>query len=172
MQSRSITLTLVVVLGISACPAEDSGGDDAANDDGPADDSGSASNGMTSAGTATASDATEASATDPDTGAASCELTNIIPSPGLEGCFDCMTAMCCMQLQLCDQTQRCIDCLADPLDTEACVDPETFQSYPEYAGFASCQSQLCVPPCGLDGGSTCTAGDCAPECPNYESGCA
>lgn len=168
-------LTLVMVLSVG-CPAEDSDdedtGADAAN---TLDEGGGTSNGTATATTASASDPSNPTTVDPATSegpGATCELTEIVPSPGLESCFECMSAMCCAQLQVCDATQRCLDCLADPLDTEACVDPVTFQSYPEFADMVACQTQLCVPPCGIDGGSSCTPADCAPECSNYGSGCA
>ena len=34
-----------------------------------------------------------------------------------------------------------------------------------------CETDLCTPPCGLDGGSSCSPGDCGASCPNFGSGC-
>lgn len=120
------------------------------------------------------------SSTDRDSGAtptpdvAVCPVTNFTPSPGLEGCFNCMAERCCADLQACDQDPDCVYCtsLEGRLDTsERCVDPSTFSVYPHRKAFGACQTEQCVSPCGATGGTDCTPSNCSPSCLRYSSGC-
>lgn len=105
---------------------------------------------------------------------ATCTVTNFSPSPGLEGCFDCMMEKCCAEVQACDQDPDCVYCtsLEGRLDTtERCVDPSTFSVYPKRKAFGACQTDRCVSPCGAPGGTNCTPSHCTPSCPRHSSGC-
>ena len=107
-------------------------------------------------------------------GSAACPLTTIGPSPGLEGCYDCMLEKCCAEVQACDGDPDCVYCTSaeGQIDSsERCVDPSTFSVYPNRRGFADCQVNQCVSPCGAVGGANCTPQSCTPSCPNYGSGC-
>lgn len=106
-------------------------------------------------------------------GGGTCTTANIVASPGLEGCFQCMQQRCCAELQACDGDDTCVHCssTAGQTDTARCVDGTTFEYYPPSMALARCQTQNCVPPCGVSGGSTCTPGDCAATCSNFSVGC-
>lgn len=100
-----------------------------------------------------------------------CQLTNIT-SATTESCYNCMITSCCPEMQACDQDEDCLFCIENPIDSsERCVDPNTFSVYPNRKNLDTCQTEKCVPPCGADGGSDCTPGDCAWYCPNSGSGC-
>ncbi len=103
-----------------------------------------------------------------------CAVTSFTPSPGLEGCFNCMLERCCDELRACDSDPDCVYCTSaeGQLDTsERCVDPHTFSVYPNRRAFGACQVERCVSPCGAAGGSNCTPSNCAPSCARYSSGC-
>lgn len=103
--------------------------------------------------------------------AAACTLANIT-SATTASCFDCMRERCCAQMQACDKDPDCLYCIENPVDTSArCVDPSTFSVYPNNKNLGTCQSDQCVPPCGVPGGSSCSPSDCPPSCANYKSGC-
>lgn len=100
-----------------------------------------------------------------------CELTHIL-SATTESCYNCMITRCCAQMQACDQDEDCVFCIDNPIDSsERCVDPSTFSVYPNRANLGACQTDECVPPCGADGGSSCSPSDCAWYCANHGSGC-
>ncbi|MBK7197386.1 MAG: hypothetical protein IPH80_33460 [Myxococcales bacterium] len=70
-------------------------------------------------------------------GSAACPLTTIGPSPGLEGCYDCMLEKCCAEVQACDGDPDCVYCTSaeGQIDSsERCVDPSTFSVYPNRRG--------------------------------------
>ncbi len=103
-----------------------------------------------------------------------CQVTNFTPSPGLEGCFNCMLQRCCEEMRACDGDPDCVYCTSaeGQLDTsERCVDPHTFSVYPNRRAFGACQVERCVSPCGAAGGSDCTPSNCASTCARYATGC-
>ena len=101
-----------------------------------------------------------------------CPVTNFAAEPGLESCFACMLTECCAEVQACDSDPDCVFCEDNPIDSsERCVDPRTFTVYPNRRAVADCQTERCVPPCGVDGGSSCTPGDCAASCFNFDRNC-
>ncbi|MBK6463300.1 MAG: hypothetical protein IPF92_20180 [Myxococcales bacterium] len=104
-------------------------------------------------------------------GAAACSLANIT-SATTAGCFDCMRERCCAEMQACDKDPDCLFCIDNPIDTSArCVDPATFSVYPNRKNLGTCQTDKCVPPCGVSGNTRCDPSDCPPSCANYSRGC-
>lgn len=106
-------------------------------------------------------------------GGGSCGTTNLVASPGLEACFQCMQTRCCGLLQACDGDETCVYCssTAGQTDSARCVDSNTFAFYGPSTALATCQSQNCVPPCGIPGGGGCTPSNCPSTCSNFSSGC-
>lgn len=162
---------LAGALALGGCATEDdAGGDAGAGGSGAAGGSSAGGGGAGGLGGLGGTPAGGASAG----GAVVCALVHITPSPGLDTCFDCMVRACCLPLQTCDGDERCLACLADPVNnTDACTEetPEAFQTYGPFADLATCQTERCVPPCGVSGDTTCTPGDCPPSCAGYASAC-
>ncbi len=102
-----------------------------------------------------------------------CPVANFTPSPGLEGCFDCMMERCCAEVQACDRDPDCVYCTSaeGQIDSSArCVDQATFQVHPNRRAYADCQTNQCVTTCGATG-HNCTPSSCSRSCPDYATGC-
>jgi hypothetical protein len=160
----------------SACEASDDGGGDAgtggASAGGSASGGGAGAGGSGAGGFASGGFAEGGFASGGAGGAVSCETENLVPAPGLEACFGCLQASCCEALATCDQDPDCVYCIDNPLDTsERCIDMSNFSVKPNRRALDECETDLCTPPCGLDGGSSCSPGDCGASCPNFGSGC-
>jgi hypothetical protein len=166
-----VAATLAVLVLCAGCGLEDDGGADAGA-------GGSGTGGVTSGGEGGGPEGGTPGVGGGEPGAAggapTCELVNIVPSPGLDACFDCMAQACCEALQICDGDERCLACMADPVNNaDACTEqtPEAFETYGPFADLAACQSSFCVPPCGVSGETACTRDDCPPSCAGYANGC-
>lgn len=104
-------------------------------------------------------------------GGGACPLT-AITSATTQECYDCMLEKCCAEMTACDQDADCVYCVGDPTDTsERCIDPNTFATYEKQTALNGCQRDLCVPPCGVPGGSGCSRSNCHSGCPNFATGC-
>jgi hypothetical protein len=106
-------------------------------------------------------------------GGGSCGTTNLVASPNLEACFQCMQTRCCALLQACDGDAKCVYCssTAGQTDTDRCIDGTTFTQYAPSAALTACQTQNCIPPCGIPGGGGCTPSNCVSTCSNFSTGC-
>ena len=166
-----VALALVMVPPLlSGCTPEDDSGTDAGS---TGNDAGGGGGGGGASGADPGSEG-GAAPTGGDSGIAGpaqCELTYLTTAT-TETCFNCMASECCAEMQACDQDEDCLFCIENLIDSsERCVDPQTFSVYPNRKNLDTCQTDRCVPPCGVDGGSACIPGDCGPFCTRYSNGC-